>query len=207
MQSSNLYRKYIKRALDIILSGIALVLLSPVILAITIILWIAYRGESPFFTQRRPGYKCKIFKVVKFRTMNNTRDKDGNLLHDDLRMTRIGKLVRSTSLDELPQFWNVFVGDMSLIGPRPLLEKYIPLYSPEQMRRHDVRPGISGWAQCNGRNAISWANKFEYDIWYVDHISFLVDCKIIYKTIINALKADGITQEGSSTAEAFNGHN
>ncbi len=207
MSGAGIYQTYIKRALDIVISGSALVILSPVIVLVTIMLWAAYAGRSPFFVQRRPGYKGKVFKVYKFKTMNDARDADGNLLHDDLRMTRIGMLVRATSIDEIPQFWNVFIGDMSLIGPRPLLEKYMPLYSAEQMRRHDVRPGISGWAQCHGRNAISWQRKFELDVWYVDNISFWTDCKVVIETIKNIVRADGIHQEGSTTVDAFNGYN
>lgn len=207
MQKTTIYRLFGKRALDILVSGMALIILSPVIVMVSLLLWLAYGGHSPFFLQRRPGYKGKIFKVVKFRTMNNACDANGNLLDDDHRMTRLGMIVRATSIDELPQFWNVLVGDMSLIGPRPLLEKYMPLYSDEQMRRHDVRPGITGWAQCHGRNAISWQRKFELDVWYVDNISFTTDCKVVFVTIKNILKADGIHQDGCTTVDAFNGYN
>lgn len=207
MQKNTIYRLFGKRALDILVSGLALIILSPVIILVCLMLWVAYSGHSPFFVQRRPGYKGKIFKVVKFRTMNNACDANGNLLDDDSRMTRLGMIVRATSIDEIPQFWNVLVGDMSLIGPRPLLEKYIPLYTTEQMRRHDVRPGITGWAQCHGRNAISWQRKFELDVWYVDNMSFSTDYKVVIETIKNILKADGIHQEGCTTVDAFNGYN
>lgn len=203
----NLYKKFFKRAIDIAASGSALLVLSVPLAVITTWLHFANKGAGAFFTQERPGKNGKIFKVVKFKTMTDERDKDGNLLPDAQRLTKVGKLVRSTSIDELPQLWNVFKGDMSLIGPRPLLVKYLPLYSPEQARRHEVRPGITGWAQCNGRNAISWKKKFELDVWYVDNISFLTDCKVIATTIKKVLKRDGISAEGQATVEAFNGHN
>lgn len=203
----NLYKKFFKRAIDIAASGSALLVLSVPLAVITTWLHFANKGAGAFFTQERPGKNGKIFKVVKFKTMTDERDAKGNLLPDAQRLTKVGKLVRSTSIDELPQLWNVFKGDMSLIGPRPLLVKYLPLYSPEQARRHEVRPGITGWAQCNGRNAISWKKKFELDVWYVDNISFLTDCKVIATTIKKVLKRDGISAEGQATVEAFNGHN
>lgn len=202
-----LYKKFFKRAIDVTASGCALLVLSVPLAAITAWLHFANKGAGVFFTQERPGKDGKIFKVVKFKTMTDERDKDGNLLPDAQRLTKVGKLVRSTSIDELPQLWNVFKGDMSLIGPRPLLPQYLPLYTHEQARRHDVRPGITGWAQCHGRNAISWKNKFELDVWYVDNISFLTDCKVILTTIKKVLKRDGISAEGQATVEAFNGNN
>ena len=203
----NLYKKFFKRAIDIAASGSALLVLSVPLAVITTWLHFANKGAGAFFTQERPGKNGKIFKVVKFKTMTDERDAKGYLLPDAQRLTKVGKLVRSTSIDELPQLWNVFKGDMSLIGPRPLLVKYLPLYSLEQARRHEVRPGITGWAQCNGRNAISWKKKFELDVWYVDNISFLTDCKVIATTIKKVLKRDGISAEGQATVEAFNGHN
>ena len=201
------YRDFFKRTIDIVASGGALIVLAIPLAAVTTWLHFANKGAGAFFTQERPGKNGKIFKVVKFKTMTDERDADGKLLPDAQRLTKVGKLVRSTSIDELPQLWNVFKGDMSLIGPRPLLPKYLPLYSPEQARRHEVRPGITGWAQCHGRNAISWTKKFEFDVWYVDNISFLTDCKVIFTTIKKVLKRDGISAEGQATIEAFNGHN
>lgn len=202
-----MYRNYIKRGLDFILSGMALLCLSPIILILWIWLSIANKGAGAFFFQERPGKGGKIFKVVKFKTMTDERDTNGNLLPDADRLTRVGKFVRSTSLDELPQLWNVFKGDMSLIGPRPLLPQYLPLYSPKQARRHEVSPGITGWAQVNGRNSISWKEKFEYDVWYVDNISFLLDMKIIYLTIKNVIIRDGISPDNAITMDFFNGNN
>lgn len=202
-----MYKGYSKRGFDIVFSGIALLCLSPVILILWIWLTIANKGVGAFFFQERPGKDCKIFKVVKFKTMTDEQDANGNLLPDADRLTRVGKFVRSTSLDELPQLWNVFKGDMSLIGPRPLLPQYLPLYSPEQARRHEVRPGITGWAQINGRNSISWKEKFELDVWYVDNISFLLDIKIIYHTIKNVIKREGINSSSCATMEYFNGNN
>lgn len=190
-----------------IISGIALIILAIPLSIITIWLHFANKGAGAFFTQRRPGKDGKIFKVIKFKTMNDNRDSQGRLLPDSERLTPVGKLVRSTSVDELPQLLNVFKGDMSLIGPRPLLEKYMPLYSKQQARRHEVRPGITGWAQCNGRNSISWAKKFEYDVWYVDHISFRTDMKIVWLTLCKVFRREGISQAGEATVEAFNGNN
>lgn len=170
----NLYRSFFKRAIDVLASGCALVVISPILLVVTVWLHFANKGAGVFFLQERPGKDARVFKVVKFKTMTDERDAGGELLPDAQRLTKVGRFVRSTSIDELPQLWNVFKGDMSLIGPRPLRTYYLPLYSPEQARRHEVRPGITGWAQTHGRNSITWKQKFEYDVWYVDHISFLV---------------------------------
>lgn len=202
-----MYRRYIKRILDFIIALLALILVSPILIVVTIWLHFANKGAGAFFTQERPGKDAKIFKVVKFKTMTDERDENGNLLPDEKRLTRVGRFVRSTSIDELPQFVNVLKGDMSLLGPRPLLVKYLPLYSPEQMRRHKVRPGISGWAQCHGRNAMTWKQKFEYDVWYVDHLTFKVDLQIVMMTIKSVLMREGISQEGSATMEEFDGSN
>ena len=169
-------------------------------------LLIANKGAGAFFFQERPGKNEKIFRVIKFKTMNDKRDESGSLLPDAERLTRVGRFVRSTSLDEIPQLLNVIKGDMSLIGPRPLLVQYLPLYNEEQKRRHEVRPGITGWAQVNGRNAISWQQKFEYDVWYVDHVSFILDLKILYKTIQKVFKRDGINSDTSVTMDEFKGN-
>lgn len=201
------YRNFFKRAIDIVASAGALLVLSMPLVIVTVWLHFANKGAGAFFRQERPGKDGKIFKVVKFKTMTDERDADGNLLPDADRLTKVGRFVRSTSIDELPQLWNVLKGEMSLIGPRPLLVQYLPLYSKEQARRHDVRPGISGWAQCHGRNAISWQKKFELDVWYVDHISFLTDCKIIGITFLKVLKRADISSETSATMEDFNGNN
>lgn len=201
------YRDFFKRGIDIAVSGCALLVLSIPLAAVTVWLHFANKGAGAFFFQERPGKNGKIFKVVKFKTMTDERDAAGALLPDAQRLTKVGCFVRSTSIDELPQLWNVFKGDMSLIGPRPLLVKYLPLYTPEQARRHEVRPGITGWAQCHGRNAISWQKKFELDVWYVDHISFITDCKVVLTTIKKVLKRADISSETSATMEAFNGHN
>jgi len=203
----NLYKSFFKRAIDIAVSGLALLVLAVPLAAVTIWLLFANKGAGAFFRQERPGKGGKIFHVVKFKTMTDERDSDGKLLPDAQRLTKVGRLVRSTSIDELPQLWNVFKGDMSLIGPRPLRTYYLPLYSREQARRHDVRPGITGWAQTHGRNSITWTKKFEYDVWYVDHISFLLDCKIILLTIQKVFKREGISAAGEATAIPFNGHN
>ncbi|MBQ8521628.1 MAG: sugar transferase [Bacteroides sp.] len=202
-----MYALHIKRIVDFLLSLTALLVLWPVLLVITIGLHFANKGAGAFFTQDRPGYQGRIFKVYKFNTMNDERDEQGNLLPDEVRLTPVGKLVRSTSIDELPQLFNVLKGDMALIGPRPLLPQYLPLYSPEQARRHKVRPGITGWAQVNGRNAISWARKFELDVWYVDHCSPLLDLKIILLTIKKVFVREGISQEGHATMTYFDGTN
>lgn len=201
-----MYRRFIKPLCDRVAALFLLLLLSPIILGTMLLLAIANRG-SVFFTQPRPGKHEKIFQVIKFKTMNDRKDSDGNLLPDAERLTPIGKFVRSTSIDELPQLINVLKGDMSFIGPRPLLVQYLPLYNETQRRRHLVTPGISGWAQVNGRNAISWARKFELDVWYVDHVSFLLDCKIVWMTIYNILRRKDISQQGQATMEFFNGNN
>lgn len=202
-----LYRDVFKRAIDIAASAGALLVLSFPLAAVTVWLHFVNRGAGAFFTQERPGKNGKIFKVVKFKTMTDQRDADGNLLPDGERLTKVGRFVRSTSIDELPQLWNVLCGDMSLIGPRPLLVQYLPLYSPMQARRHEVRPGITGWAQCHGRNAISWQKKFELDVWYVDHISFATDCRVIFTTLKKVLGRADINSSTAATMEAFNGHN
>lgn len=202
-----MYKDFWKRVIDFILSLLTLAILWPIQLVITIWLHFANKGAGAFFLQERPGKNGKIFKVVKFKTMTDERDAEGNLLPDADRLTNVGRFVRSTSIDELPQLINVVKGDMALIGPRPLLSQYLPLYSEEQARRHEVRPGITGWAQCHGRNAISWTEKFKLDVWYVDHCSFLTDLKVIGITIKKVLVRDGISQEGNATMEAFNGHN
>ena len=203
----NLYDKYLKRLFDFLLSLIALICLSPLLLVVTIWLHFANKGAGAFFFQERPGKNGKIFKVIKYKTMTDERDAEGNLLPDELRLTKVGRFVRSTSIDELPQLINVLKGDMALIGPRPLLVQYLPLYSPEQARRHEVRPGISGWAQCHGRNAISWTEKFKLDVWYVDHVSFLTDVRVIIITIKNVLMRKDINSATAATMEAFNGSN
>jgi len=202
-----MYKHFFKRFLDFWISLIALICISPILLIVTIWLHFANKGAGAFFFQERPGKNSKIFKVIKFKTMTDERDSEGNLLPDAVRLTKIGKFVRSTSIDELPQLINVLKGDMALIGPRPLLVQYLPLYSKEQARRHEVRPGISGWAQCHGRNAITWTQKFKYDVWYVDHISLMTDLKVILITIKNVLARKDISQAGQATIEAFNGHN
>ena len=177
------------------------------LLLVAVWLHFANRGADAFFVQERPGKDARIFKLIKFKTMTDERDAEGNLLPDAARLTKVGKFVRSTSIDELPQLVNVLKGDMSLIGPRPLLPQYLPLYTPEQARRHEVRPGISGWAQCHGRNAISWKEKFKLDVWYVDHCTFLTDLKVVWLTVYKVLKAADINEEGEATVEAFNGNN
>lgn len=187
-----MYQHFFKRLIDFTLALFAIICLSPVLLVIIILLYFANEGAGVFFLQERPGYKGKIFKVVKFKTMNEKKGKDGKLLPDLLRVTRVGKFVRATSLDELPQLFNVLNGDMALLGPRPLLKQYLPLYTPEQMRRHDVRPGISGWAQVNGRNNLTWGEKFKLDVWYVDHVSFALDVKIIFMTLMKVVKSESI---------------
>ena len=202
-----MYRHFFKRLLDFCLSLVALICLSPLLLIVIIWLHFANKGAGVFFFQERPGKNEKIFKVIKFKTMTDERGPDGELLPDDNRLTPVGRFVRSTSLDELPQLINVLKGDMALIGPRPLRTHYLPLYSKEQARRHEARPGISGWAQCHGRNDISWTKKFEYDVWYVDHLSFMLDMKIIFMTILKVIKHEGINKEGMATTEAFNGKN
>lgn len=202
-----MYKHFIKRFLDIIISGIVLLLIGWLLILITIFLHFANKGAGAFFFQERPGKDEKIFKVIKFKTMTDERDAEGKLLPDALRLTSVGKFVRSTSIDELPQLINVFKGDMSLIGPRPLLVQYLPLYSAEQKRRHEVRPGISGWAQCHGRNAISWTEKFKLDVWYVDHCTLWTDIKVIFITFKNVLMRKDINSTTAATMEAFNGNN
>lgn len=202
-----LYEHYIKRLFDFVLSLTALLLLFPFLLLVTVGLHFANKGSGAFFTQQRPGYKGRIFRIYKFKTMTDERDADGRLLPDAERLTKVGRFVRSLSIDELPQLLNVLKGEMSFIGPRPLLPQYLPLYSKEQARRHDVRPGITGWAQCNGRNAISWTQKFELDVWYVDNCSFLLDAKIVFLSVYKIFAREGISQEGEATMEFFNGKN
>ncbi len=202
-----MYKHFFKRFFDFWIALIALICLSPVLLMVTICLLMANKGAGAIFFQERPGKDGKIFKIIKFKTMTDERDAEGNLLPDEARLTKVGKFVRSTSIDELPQLINVLKGDMALIGPRPLLPQYLPLYSPEQARRHEVRPGISGWAQCHGRNAISWTEKFKLDVWYVDHVSLMTDLKVIWITIMKVLKRADISQAGNATMEAFNGTN
>ncbi len=200
------YPNPFKRLFDLAVSIILLIILSPVFLVVSLVLIIANDGE-PFFFQNRPGINGRIFKVIKFKTMNDKKDKDGHLMPDAKRLTATGLFIRKTSLDEIPQLLNVINGDMSLVGPRPLLIEYLPLYNDTQKKRHDVRPGITGWAQINGRNAISWSDKFEYDIWYVDHLSFRLDLKIIWLTILKVFKSEGISQQGHVTIEKFKGDN
>lgn len=204
-----MYRHFFKRLIDFCVALVALVCISPVLIVVAIWLHFANKGAGAFFLQERPGWHGKIFKIIKFKTMTDERDAEGNLLPDADRLTKVGRFVRSTSIDELPQLINVLKGDMALIGPRPLLPEYLPLYSPEQARRHEVRPGISGWAQCHGRNAISWTEKFRLDVWYVDHCTFLTDVKIIFLTIKKVVcRADINTSTGkSATMEPFNGKN
>lgn len=204
-----MYTNYIKRFFDISISFIMLIILFPILLIITILLYLCNDGAGAFFFQNRPGKNGKIFKIIKFKTMNDCRDQNGNLLPDVSRITKIGNFVRRTSLDEMPQLINVLKGDMSLIGPRPLLVQYLPLYSKRQARRHEVRPGITGWAQVNGRNSLSWGERFELDVWYVDNISFRTDIKIIYLTIIKVLRRDSINNLSNQkvTMQNFDGNN
>ena len=202
-----MYKSFFKRLLDFCLVTCGLLLIWPVLLIVCIWLHFANKGAGAFFTQERPGKDGKIFKVIKFKTMTDERDDSGKLLPDAKRLTKVGRFVRSTSIDELPQLLNVLKGDMALIGPRPLLVQYLPLYSKEQARRHEVRPGITGWAQCNGRNAISWTRKFELDVWYVDHCSFLLDLRILFITLKKVFVREGISQEGQATMEFFTGNN
>lgn len=202
-----MYKYGFKRIIDFAISLIVLLLILPFLLLITIWLYFANKGAGAFFFQERPGKNSRIFKVIKYKTMTDERDSAGKLLPDAQRMTKVGKFVRSTSIDELPQLINVLKGDMALIGPRPLLVQYLSLYSEEQARRHDVRPGITGWAQCNGRNAISWTKKFELDVWYVDHCSLCLDIKIIFITLKKVFIREGISSDTNVTMEAFNGNN
>lgn len=203
----SMYKNYLKRVFDFSIALFAIVIASPLMITVAVWLHFANKGAGVFFLQERPGRYGKIFKVVKYKTMTDEKDSNGNLLPDEDRLTPIGKFIRSTSIDELPQLINVLKGDMALIGPRPLLVKYLPLYSKKQARRHEVRPGISGWAQCHGRNAISWTQKLEYDVWYVDNISLWTDIRIIWKTIISVVQRDGISAENNVTIDDFNGYN
>ena len=200
-----MYRHFFKRLLDILVSAILLVAASPLLLAVCLLLSVANRGHV-FFFQQRPGLKGRLFRIAKMKTMTDERDADGHLLSDEQRLTRIGRFVRSTSVDELPQLWNVLRGDMSLIGPRPLLPEYLPLYNETQRRRHDVRPGITGWAQVHGRNNISWQRKFELDVWYVDHLSFRVDMQVVWHTVVGVLRRSDISADGEATVEPFRGN-
>lgn len=200
-----MYSKYIKRLFDLIAAVLLIFALSPIFIVVTIILWIANDGK-PFFIQERPGKLAKIFSVIKFRTMNDKRDSTGELLSDDLRLTKLGSFIRKSSLDEIPQLFNVILGEMSLVGPRPLLPEYLPLYNKLQNRRHEVKPGITGWAQINGRNAIGWNQKFELDVWYVDNISLKLDLIILLKTIIKVVRNSDIHQDGKATVEYFKGN-
>lgn len=202
-----MYKGFFKRCFDFIVALIALSVLFVPLLLVTVGLHFANKGAGAFFTQQRPGKNGKIFKIWKFKTMTDERDETGNFLPDEVRLTPVGKIVRSLSIDELPQLWNVLKGDMSFIGPRPLLVQYLPLYSKEQARRHEVRPGITGWAQCHGRNALSWAEKFEHDVWYVDHLTLWTDIQVILLSIRGVLMREGISQEGQATMEFFNGNN
>ena len=200
-----MYKSFFKRLLDFTAAALGLLVLSPVFLIVTVGLFFANQGK-PFFVQKRPGLQGKIFSILKFKTMTDQKDAEGNLLPDHDRLTALGSFVRKTSLDEIPQLFNVLTGDMSLIGPRPLLPQYLPLYNAFQQQRHNVRPGITGWAQVNGRNAISWEQKFEYDVWYTQNISILLDIKILFLTLKKVLVREGISQEGQVTIEAFKGN-
>ena len=202
-----MYKKYIKRCISLFGAVLALLVVGWLILLVWLFLHIANRGAGAFFMQERPGKNGKIYKVIKFKTMTDERDAEGKLLPDEQRLTKVGKIVRSLSVDELPQLINILKGDMSFIGPRPLLVEYLKIYTPEQMRRHEVRPGISGWAQVNGRNTITFTKQFEYDVYYVDHLTFWLDVKIFFMTIFKVFKREGISEEGQATREAFNGHN
>ena len=201
---ASFYEKYIKRLLDIILAGFALIVLSPVML-VTAILVRTKLGSPVIFHQNRPGKDEKIFRLYKFRSMTNEKDENGNLLPDEVRLTKFGKRLRATSLDELPELWNILRGDMSIVGPRPLLVKYLPLYNEEQKHRHDIRPGLTGWAQVHGRNAVSWEEKFSLDVWYVEHLSLWIDIKTVFLTVKNVLRREGISAENSATMEEFTG--
>ena len=202
-----MYSHFFKRIIDFGVTLCVLFLIWPFLLLIVVFLYFANRGSGVFFTQERPGRNAKTFKVIKFKTMTDERDKDGKLLPDEKRLTKVGRVVRSLSIDELPQLLNVLKGDMAFVGPRPLLPKYLPLYSDEQFRRHEVRPGITGWAQINGRNNISWTKKFEYDVWYVDHVSFWLDLKILFLTVKKVFMGEGISKEGEATTVPFDGTN
>ena len=200
-----LYKQFFKRFWDIVLSGLAIIILSPLLIILTIIGAIAMKG-NPFFTQERPGKREKIFKLIKFRSMNNKKDGNGELLPDEKRLGKYGKFLRASSLDELPELFNIFVGHMSIVGPRPLLVRYLPRYNEEQRHRHDVRPGLTGYAQCHGRNSVSWKEKFEMDVWYTKHISLFGDIGILFKTVFSVFKKEGISSETSATMEEFMGN-
>ena len=202
-----MYKRFLKRWLDFVIVSCVLSVVWPLLLVIAMWLHFANKGAGAFFTQERPGKDGRIFKVIKFKSMTDEKDWEGRLLPDAERLTRVGRFIRSTSLDELPQLLNVLKGDMALVGPRPLLPEYLPLYSREQARRHEVRPGITGWAQTHGRNAISWAEKFQLDVWYVDHVSFAVDLKVVFLTVKKVFEREGISQEGQATMEKFDGSN
>ncbi len=200
-----MYKNFFKPLLDKLFSLVLIIIFLPIIILIGIAIYL-WDKKPIIFTQERPGYKGKIFKIYKFRTMTNEKDENGNLLPDEKRLKGLGKFIRSTSLDELPQLFNVLKGDMSFVGPRPLLIKYLPLYNDRQKKRHNVLPGITGWAQVNGRNAISWQEKFEYDVWYVEHISFLLDMKILWMTFLKVIKRDGVSSDTHATMEEFKGN-
>lgn len=202
-----MYKNVFKRFLDFWIALIVLACISPLLVVVTLWLHFANKGAGAFFLQERPGKDGKIFKIIKYKTMTDERDVEGRLLPDEQRLTKVGRFVRSTSIDELPQLLNVLKGDMALIGPRPLLVQYLPLYSKEQARRHEVRPGISGWAQCHGRNAISWTEKFKLDVWYVDHVSLKTDLTVVWLTIQKVFRRADISEQGHATMEVFNGHN
>ena len=202
-----MYKHFLKRFWDFWIAFIVLVCISPLLIVVTLWLHVANKGAGAFFLQERPGKDGRIFRIIKYKTMTDERDSNGHLLPDEQRLTKVGRLVRSTSIDELPQLLNVLKGDMALIGPRPLLVQYLPLYSKEQARRHEVRPGISGWAQCHGRNAISWTEKFKLDVWYVDHVSLKTDLTVVWLTIQKVLKRADISEQGHATMEVFNGNN
>lgn len=202
-----MYKRYLKRWLDFVIVLCVLLVIWPLLAVIAVWLHFANKGAGAFFTQERPGKDGRIFKVVKFKSMTDERDGEGRLLPDAERLTRVGRFIRSTSLDELPQLLNVLKGDMALVGPRPLLPEYLPLYNKEQARRHEVRPGITGWAQTHGRNAISWTEKFKLDVWYVDHVSFRVDLEVVLLTVKKVFAREGISQDGQATMEMFNGNN
>ena len=202
-----MYKYYLKRFLDFWIALIGLICISPILLVVTILLHFANKGAGAFFMQERPGKDAKIFKVIKFKTMKDEFDEQGEPLPDEVRLTKVGKIVRSTSIDELPQLFNVLKGDMSMIGPRPLMPEYLKLYTPEQMRRHEVRPGITGWAQVHGRNELAFTERFKYDVYYVDHLTFCLDLKIFFLTILKIFKREGISAEGQATVEGFNGTN
>ena len=204
---SKMYKFIFKRFLDFWISLIVLIIISPILFVVTIWLYFANKGAGALFFQERPGKDAKIFKVMKFKTMTDERDSEGNLLPDEVRLTKVGKFVRSTSIDELPQLINVLKGDMALIGPRPLMPEYLELYTPEQMRRHEVRPGITGWAQIHGRNELAFTERFKYDVYYVDHLNFAFDLKILFLTIMKVFRREGISAQGQATVEAFNGKN